>query len=161
HVQQLTDALGAAEQDRAALAARVETVERSLTRKDGAGALLAAEDVVTLGSLAAMLQVQPGEEEALAAALGALPDAVAGYPVGEAVDAIRRLREDDAGRASFVVATVGGAGTVGAARAVDLPSGARCARDLVTVPASLAGTIDRVLADVVVVDDLAQARALL
>ncbi len=62
-----------ADRDRHSLTARKDALELGLTRKDGAGALLAAADEVDgiLGSLVALLTVQHGHEAAVAAALGA------------------------------------------------------------------------------------------
>ncbi|HWS58750.1 MAG TPA: AAA family ATPase, partial [Actinotalea sp.] len=77
----------AAERDRASWTARVEALEMSLVRKDGAGALLAADDLPgTLGSVAALVGVEPGYEDAIAAALGGVADAVAVESLGAAVD---------------------------------------------------------------------------
>ena len=86
----LQEQLGAAERERAALESRAETLELSLTRKDGVGALLAADGQPGLvGSVAALLAVDPENEEAIVAALGAVADAVAVDSVDAAVDAIR------------------------------------------------------------------------
>ncbi len=152
-----TEALGAAERERTALESRAETLELSLTRKDGAGALLAADGLTgTIGSVAALLAVDPRDEDAIVAALGATADAVAVESVEAAVDAIRWLRTEDAGRATLLV---GGPGSP--TRRVDLPAGADRAADLVEAPENVRATVDALLADVVVVDDLAAARALL
>ncbi|MBC7291090.1 MAG: AAA family ATPase, partial [Actinotalea sp.] len=148
-----------AEKDRATWSARVEALEMSLVRKDGAGALLATDDLPgLLGSVAALVSVRAGYEDALTAALGAAADAVAVESLEAAVDALRRLRTDDAGRAALVV---GSAVTPGdAARGRSLPPGAQAALDLVQVASPLADAARALLADVVVVEDLAHARAL-
>ncbi|MEV7972986.1 chromosome segregation protein SMC [Cellulomonas sp. NPDC089187] len=158
-VAELTEQLSAAEQRRSALASRIETLELSLTRKDGAGALLGAEDLTgVVGSLAALIAVAPHDEEAIVAALGASADAVAVQSVGAAVDAIRFLREQDAGRAGLVVAAADADAGVtldqGAA-----PAGTGWALDLVQAPETVRPAVRRLLAGVVVVDDLAAARA--
>ncbi|GEA88382.1 chromosome segregation protein SMC [Cellulomonas cellasea] len=154
----LEEAVTAADRQRTALDSRIETLELSLLRKDGAGALLAADGLPgTIGSLAALLEVAPRDEDAVVAALGHLADAVAVESVDAAVDAIRRLRTDDAGRATLVV---GGAPAPGdPLTAGVVPDGADRAVDLVTAPTSVRSSLDRLLADVVVVDDLAAARA--
>ncbi|MFE6969724.1 chromosome segregation protein SMC [Isoptericola sp. NPDC057653] len=148
-----------AERDRATWSARVEALELSLDRKDGAGALLADAAPGVLGSVAALLGVEQGYEDAVTAALGPVADAVAVRDVDAAVDALRRLRDDDAGRAGLVV---GGSAPADASDpvAVDLPRGARRATDVVTVAGPAAAPLRTLLRDVVVVDDLAQARAL-
>ncbi len=157
-VSALSDDLAAAERDRGALTARAETLELSLSRKDGAGALLAADALTgTIGSVAALLSVDPRDEEAIVAALGPLADAVAVESVEAAVDAIRYLRSEDAGRATLLVGSPDGE-----ARALgDLPPGAQAAIDLVQAPSRVRPTVRALLAGVVVVDDLATARAVL
>ncbi|UJP38654.1 chromosome segregation protein SMC [Cellulomonas palmilytica] len=160
---ELTEDLAAAERERANQESRAETLELSLTRKDGAGALLAADSLPgTIGSVAALLAVDEADEEAVVAALGATADAVAVESLEAAVDAIRWLRTEDAGRASLLV----GGGTSAAHSLptdlpTDLPAGAVRAVDLVRAPENVRGTVHALLADVVVVDDLAGARAVL
>ncbi|MDQ1625448.1 MAG: chromosome segregation protein, partial [Actinomycetota bacterium] len=151
-----------AERERAALVARKEALELGLTRRDGAGTLLAAGERLTgvLGSVAALISVEPGYETAVAAALGRAADAVAVTDVSAAVDAIRLLKSDDAGRAGLLVASTAGGADPAAALPADLPAGARPALDLLTAPDDLAPVLGRLLARVVVVDGLAGARAL-
>src|SRR5690606_35157448 len=57
-----------AERERTGLAARKEALELGLARKDGAAELLAATDEVSglMGSVAALLAVEPGFETAVA-----------------------------------------------------------------------------------------------
>ncbi|MDM7832681.1 chromosome segregation protein SMC [Cellulomonas edaphi] len=156
-VADLTERLGAAERERTALESRAETLELSLTRKDGVGALLAADGVSgTIGTVAALLAVDPRDEEAVVAALGALADAVAVESVEAAVDAIRYLRTEDAGRVALLVG--GGAASTEAREPVE---GAQWAVDLVQAPEHVRGAVAELLAGVLVVDDLAQARATL
>ncbi|PPK98540.1 condensin subunit Smc [Kineococcus xinjiangensis] len=145
-----------AERERATWAARKEALEIGLARKDGAGALLAAGERLSgvLGSVAALLSVRPGYERAVSAALGATADAVAVASPEDATAAIDHLRAGDAGRARMLVA-----GDADAPRAVP-PAGARAALDLVEAPAQLRAALTRLLGHVVVVDDLAAARAL-
>jgi chromosome segregation protein len=160
-VEELTAALGAAERDGAALASRIETLELSLTRKDGAGALLASDEVAgVVGSLAALIGVATGDEDAIVAALGASADAVAVESVGAAVDAIRYLRDQDAGRAGLVVAAGADAGGGADEARGPAPDGAAWALDLVQAPPAVLPAVRRLLRDVVVVDDLVAARAL-
>ncbi|WP_282945669.1 chromosome segregation protein SMC [Cellulomonas endometrii] len=156
-VEELAAQLTEAERERAALESRIETLELSLTRKDGAGALLASDGLAgVVGSLAALIGVAPGDEDAIVAALGASADAVAVESVEAAVDAIRYLREQDAGRAGLVVAAGGDAGDAGQPGAA--PEGAAWALDLVQAPPAVLPAVRRLLRDVVVVDDLAGAR---
>jgi len=158
-VAALSDELAAAERERGSLTARAETLELSLSRKDGAGALLAADALTgTIGSVAALLQVDQRDEDAIVAALGPLADAVAVESVEAAVDAIRYLRTEDAGRATLLV---GSSDAEAHAALGDLPPGARAAIDLVQAPSRVRTTVRALLAGVVVVDDLAAARSVL
>lgn len=147
-----------ADRDRTALAARKDALELGLNRKDGAGALLAASDEVSglLGSVAALLTVRAGYEAAVAQALGSAADAVAVSDAEAAVDAIGRLKDDDLGRAGFLL---GGGPAADPARPA-LPAGATYAADVVECPDQLRPALSRLLDRVVVVDDLDAARAL-
>ena len=156
----LQEQASGAEQERATWSARIEALELSLDRKDGAGALLAADQVGVVGSLAAMLGIESGYEDAIAAALGPAADAVTVESVDAAVDALRYLRTEDAGRAGLVVA--GGPATgARSAPARTAPDGARWATDVVTASGGVGDVVRTLLAGVAVVEDLAQARALL
>ncbi len=156
HLTSLRSRLSDAEREHGALVARAETLELSLTRKDGVGALLAADGLPgTVGSVAALLSVDPRDEDAVVAALGAVADGVAVESVDAAVDALRYLRTEDAGRATLLVA-----GAPSPDAPADLPPGADRAVDLVDAPPHVQATVRALLADVVVVDDLAAARAL-
>lgn len=75
-----------------------------LRRKDGTAELLAARLEGLLGPAAQRLSVTPGYEAAVAAALGAVADAVAVDSAAAAAGAIRHLRAADAGRAAFLIA---------------------------------------------------------
>ncbi|MFJ1775213.1 AAA family ATPase [Streptomyces anulatus] len=99
------DEATAAERRRAAVAARHEALALGLRRKDGTGALLGARDQLAglVGPAAELLTVEPGYEVAVAAALGAAADAVAVTDPATAADAIRLLRERDAGRAVMLL----------------------------------------------------------
>ncbi|WP_062526504.1 chromosome segregation protein SMC [Demequina rhizosphaerae] len=156
-VSELKDALHTAMRERDSWAARGEALELSLVRKDGAGALLASGLRAITGTVASLVEVRDDAEDALAAALGPLADALAVDSVEDAVDAIRWLRDEDAGRARFLVADPDAAADN---PAVDLPAGARWATDLVDGPAALVATVRSLVAGVAVVDDLAAARAL-
>ncbi|MFJ2106030.1 AAA family ATPase [Streptomyces microflavus] len=100
----------AAERRRAAVAARHEALALGLRRKDGTGALLGARDRLAglLGPAAELLTVEPGDEVPVAAALGTAADAVAVADPATAADAIRLLRERDAGRAAMLLGAVAG-----------------------------------------------------
>ncbi|MFL6144392.1 MAG: chromosome segregation protein SMC [Labedaea sp.] len=158
-VDELVTAERAAEKDIAAWKARVDALSLGLSRKDGAGALLAAADRLPglLGSVAALLTVQPGAEAALAAALGPVADAVAVAAEDDAVSALWLLRDTDSGRAGLLV---GGAPAVDRSSWPQLPAGARWAVDLVHAPERLRPAVCRALDRFAVVETLTEAREL-
>ncbi|MFI1949017.1 AAA family ATPase [Streptomyces virginiae] len=98
--------LSEAERSRAAVSARRDALALGLRRKDGTGALLAARERLAglLGPAAQRLSVTSGYEVAVAAALGSAADALAVASPGAAAEAIRHLRETDAGRATLLIA---------------------------------------------------------
>ncbi|RZS39323.1 condensin subunit Smc [Herbihabitans rhizosphaerae] len=158
-VEELVTAERTAEKDIASWRARVDALSLGLSRKDGAGALLAQGDKLPglLGSVAALLTVEPGAEAALAAALGPVADAVAVAAGDDAVKALELLRGNDSGRSGVLI---GGASTADRNGWPSLPGGARWAVDLVRAPDSLTGAVYRALDRVAVVDDLRVARDL-
>ncbi|MFF3083531.1 AAA family ATPase [Streptomyces nojiriensis] len=134
------DDLSGAERSRAAVAARRDALALGLRRKDGTGALLAARERLAglLGPAAQRLSVTPGYEAAVAAALGSAADALAVASPGAAAEAIRHLRDTDAGRATLLIAPaapalpgqasagpVAGAGGAGSGGAVPRPAPSR------------------------------------
>ncbi len=156
--KELGDAERQAEMEASEWGAREEALALGLRRKDGAGALLAAGDRVPglLGSVAALLAVEPGHEAALAAALGALADAVAVSTVDDVTAAVRLLKAEDAGRATLFVASPDGSNPGRAA----LPDGARWALDVVRCSDGVRPALERALGDVVLAADLDHARNL-
>ncbi|MDT4891122.1 MAG: chromosome segregation protein [Pseudonocardiales bacterium] len=159
-VRELVAAEREAERERATWAARAEALALGLTRKDGAGALLAAGSKLPglLGSVAALLSVDPGYEAALAAALGTVADAVAVATPSDAVAALELLKSEDAGRAGLLI---GGAAVPPRESWPQLPHGAGWAADLVQAPDSVRGSVAAALDRVAVVDGLADAHSLL
>jgi chromosome segregation protein len=152
----LREEVQGSERERAALRARREALELGLARKDGAGALLAATEEVSgvLGTVAALLSVRSGHEQAVAAALGSAADAVAVQRSGDASAAIGWLRQHETGRAGFVLAD---APPVPAA--VQRP-GVTAVADLVEVPPELSAAIQRLLGGYALVEDLESAEQL-
>ncbi|MDR0481571.1 MAG: chromosome segregation protein SMC [Cellulomonadaceae bacterium] len=172
----------AAEHERATHTARAEALELSLDRKDGSGAL--AEQAASLGvtgSVASVLGVETGFEDAITAALGPLADALVVQSVDAAVDSLRYLRDQDAGRATLLVSGEGDSG-VGSDAMLDESARSDSAPDEAVpgdtvrshsmpdeyVPATsvihtagpAAAAIQAVLRTTVIAEDLAQARAL-
>lgn len=148
-----------ADRDRASARARLEALELSLRRKDGAAALLAASDEHGIvGVVASLLTVTGGHESAIAAALGWAAEALAVDSAQRAADAVDRLRAEDAGRAGLLVAAT--------ARRVDpdswprLDPGALWARDVVEAPADIRPAVEQLLERVAIVPSAAHAVAL-
>jgi len=144
-------------------AARRDTLALGLRRKDGAGAVLAAGDRVPglIGSLAAVLAVEPGFETAVAGALGPAAEAVAVGDLDAALAALRLLAEQDGGQA--VLVTAAGAVPVPDPDPAGWPAlaaGRRWLRTLVTEPGQMRTVIDRLLYRVAVVPDLVAAAEL-
>jgi chromosome segregation protein len=147
------DAERAAEKEATQWKARQEALALGLRRKDGAGALLAAADRVPglIGSVAALLTVEPGYQAGLAAALAGLADAVAVSGADDAAEAIRFLKIEDAGRAELLV---GAGGPEPAPPGVALPAGCRWATEVVRCPESIRPALVRALHGVALVPDL-------
>ena len=147
-VEALRDELHASERDAHALAARTSALSMAVEQKDGSASILSAGGI--RGLVAEHVQVRPGYEAAIAAALGTLADAVLADSRDAGLSALAQARDSDAGRVEIVVAD----GAEAAALA-PLPAGAAAASSLVTAPRGILG----LLARTVVVDDLAAARA--
>ncbi|HEX6057167.1 MAG TPA: chromosome segregation protein SMC, partial [Intrasporangium sp.] len=157
------DAEAAADRARTTAAARAETLELSLSRKDGAAALLAAaqEDLEShgiIGSVASLVSVDRGLENAVAAALGPAAEALAVRSLDAATRALDTLRADDAGRASLLVAE--SAAPVDPLSWPALDRGARWARDVVQCAESVRPAVDRALERVALVDSAGEATRL-
>ncbi len=160
----LVDEERAAERERGALSARLEAQREGLQQRDGSGALLDAGLDGVLQPLARLLQVAPGFEKAVAAALSGFADAIAVEGIAAAVQALELMKHDDAGQVSLVVASQDGAGEAALtsrASKTALPTGTAVvpALSVVTVPAALQPAVDELLGGVVVVEDLAHARS--
>jgi len=149
-----------ADRDRSSSAARLEALQLSLRRKDGAAALLAAGEAAhgLMGPVSALLQIRPGYQAGVAAALGWAADALAVDSPRAAQRAIASLREQDAGRAGLLVAATAGS-IVTADRAGWPPLSGRAvwALDVVTCPDSLRPAVERLLERVALVEDCSGA----
>jgi chromosome segregation protein len=142
------DDLHASERERDALAARTGALSLALDQKDGSGAIVGARGI--RGLVAEHIQVRAGFEAAIAAALGSLSDAVLADSRDAAFSALDDVRAAEAGRVEIVIAD-----SAAPVLPTGLPSGVSSAAELVTGPDGIRG----LLASVVVVEDLAAARA--
>jgi chromosome segregation protein len=159
-VERLREAERLAERDRTTATARLEALELSLSRKDGAASLLAAADERhgIVGSIASLLQVRSGHEGAVAAALGWAADALAVESADHAARAVQSLREEDGGQAAFLVGRT--AAPSDPATWPGLDGGAVWAREVVDAPASVRPAVEQLLDRVALVSDPAHAAAL-
>jgi chromosome segregation protein len=149
-IESLREELHAHEQERSGLAARTSALSSALDQKDGSSALVAAKMRGIRGHVADHLQVQPGYETAIAAALGPLADAVLAEDRDSAIAAVERARSDELGRVEVLLADAGSSEATPA-----LPDGAVAASSVVEAPPGVLG----ILAQVVIAEDLAVARA--
>ncbi len=152
-VRDLQETERLAERDRSGALARCEALELSLRSGEGAQALLDGAGEGVLGTLAASLQVRPGWETAVAAALGPAAEAVAMASVDAARAALGTLRERDAGRATMLVPAPSPQACGGFGAPADLPDGTVPARDAVTCREDLTGALDWLLGTTVLVPD--------
>ena len=171
-VAQLRAAERESSAQRAALRARVQALSEGLhalrSGKDASGALLAEPGQFSgvLGAVAALVTVDDGAQEAIAAALGSAADAVAVAGLEAAVAILETLKDGDTGSAGLLIASGaaarGGppASGSGLPAGISLPADARPALDLVQAPAELAPALASLLSGVVVTADLGQARDL-
>ncbi|WP_147201148.1 AAA family ATPase, partial [Pseudonocardia asaccharolytica] len=141
------------EQQRAHWRARVDALSVGLARKDGSGALLHGGHAGVLGPVSGLLTVVPEARTAVAALLGELAEGVVVDSALSAVAALRMLRDTDAGSAAILIG-----GAANGVRQGDPPAG-RWAASLVSAPPPLGDTVTGMLRDVVVVEDLDAARA--
>ena len=146
-VEHLREELHTSERERDALAARTGALSLALDQRDGSGAIVGASGI--RGLVAEHLQVRPGFEAAVAAALGSLSDAMLADSRDAALAALASVRDSDAGRVEIVIADA-----ADAVLPTGLPAGVESAAALVTGPSGIRG----LLASAVVVDDLAAAR---
>ncbi|KQW07494.1 chromosome segregation protein SMC [Leifsonia sp. Root4] len=161
-IERLRDELHVTERERDALAAKVSALSRALDVKDGSAELLAAGLAGVRGLVAESVQVTPGFETAVAAALGTLADAVLVESRDAAHEAVAHAGAHALGRVELVIAEPHAEphaeqGSDAAATGVRWPEldGITSAASVITAPPGVLG----VLAHVVIADDLAAARA--
>jgi chromosome segregation protein len=159
----------------AALRARADALAEAVRRGADASAALIADPARfagVVGSFAARLKVSEGFEVAIAAALGAAADAVAVTSLEAAAEILSTLRREDAGSAGLVIASPATPNppappsapapntptAPSSPPAPSAPEGAVLATALVSGPDGLGEVAAALLRDVVVTDDLAQAR---
>ncbi|MBC7517378.1 MAG: chromosome segregation protein SMC, partial [Microbacteriaceae bacterium] len=151
-IDRLRDAVHTLERERDSLAARTKALSQALDQKDGSSALVAATLPGIRGLLAEHLQITPGYEAAIAAALGSLTDAVLADDRDTAVAALAHSASAQLGRLELLVAELGH----NAVPAVPRTDAAISAPSVVTAP----GGVLALLASVVIVDTTDAAHVL-
>ena len=151
-IERIRDELHGREREHGALGARTQALSLALDQKDGSAALVAAGVDGVRGLLAEAMQVQPGYEAAIAAALGSLADAVLVDDRDAAYRALDRAESGELGRVALALAD---AGSTAVAEPLPEIDGLTAASAVVSAPAGVQG----LLAEVLIADDLAAARA--
>jgi chromosome segregation protein len=153
-IDRLRDALHGNERERDALAARVSALSSAMDQKDGSSALVAARLDGIQGLVAEHVQVSPGYEAAIAAALGSLTDAVLSDSRDAALAALEYSANNDLGRVEVVLGET--AVDVLAARPLEVSLGDAIvsAAHVVTAP----GGVRLLLSGILIADDLVTAR---
>jgi chromosome segregation protein len=152
-IESLRDALHQAERERDGLSAKRSALNLMLEQKDGTTVLTSAGLRGIRGLVASHIKIDAGFEAAIAAALGTLADAIVADSREEALSAIEHLKSNNGGRVELVVADI-----ESKAKPQNLPviAGTRSAVDVVDAPAGILAN----LVNVVIVDDIAAAKAL-
>lgn len=149
-IERIREELHGREREHGALSARTQALSLALDQKDGSAALVAAGVPGVRGLLAESMQVEPGFEAAIAAALGSLADAVLVDDRDAAYRALDRAESGELGRVALAVAEAGG--EPDSSPTLD---GLTAAASVVAAPAGVRG----LLAEIFIADDLAAARA--
>ncbi|MDO5494200.1 MAG: chromosome segregation protein SMC [bacterium] len=132
---------------------RAETLALSLRRTDATAELATSGATGIEGTLPERLHVSGGWDEAIAAALGPWADAAIATDPGAAVDALRAAREGESGTVRLVVGAA-------ASPLPAIPSGLTSAvSSLSSDDAATLAAVTRLLAAVVLAEDLTEARA--
>ncbi|PRY69917.1 condensin subunit Smc [Glaciihabitans tibetensis] len=150
-IDALRESLHTLERERDALAARRGALSSALDQKDGSSALVAARLHGIRGLVAEHIQITPGYEAAIAAALGTLSDAVLADSRQDALAALAHASAAEMGRIALVIgqseaaivnAAVPGLGSFDT---VDSADTAISAAQVVTAPDGILRVLDRVI----------------
>ncbi|THJ66947.1 chromosome segregation protein SMC [Arthrobacter echini] len=164
-LESLLDQERRTDRERSSLAARLEVQREGLLQRDAAGTLLDAGLDGVLQPLSDVLQVAAGYERALAVALEEFSDAVIVESLPAALAALERVRRDDAGQVSLVIAPghravqrgdiePGTADRTAEAQEGVAGEGAVPLLSVVAAPPEVRAALESLLGGLVVVDDL-------
>ncbi|MBF4512660.1 AAA family ATPase [Plantibacter sp. VKM Ac-2885] len=147
-IEGLREQLHTLERERDSLGAKTSALSRALDLKTGSAELAASGLDGIDGIVADRVQVRPGHESAVAAALGTLAEAAVAVDRYAARRALDHAADQELGRVEIVIAD-------GARDVPDVPAGFTSAAELVDAPPGVLG----ILASVLVVDSLDDAIA--
>ena len=150
-IESLRDQVHEAERERDALAGKRSALNLTLEQKDGASSLTQAQLRGIRGFVANHLRIEPGYEQAIAAALGSLADALVAEDMDSGLSALEHLKRTDGGRVEIIIADVD---LRSDATGLNLVPGSKVASEVVSAPDGIL----KLLSQVVIVDDLAAAR---
>ena len=144
-----------ADRERNAVESKIEAMKLTSQNRDGASALLQdSNGVQILGSIASLIEIDPGWESAAAAALGTLADAVVVQDLAAAVTALTTLRSQNLGQADLLVYEEG------AQSHSSIPAGLTSLASHVRSH-SIAALVASLLANIVVADSVHDAETIL
>lgn len=147
-IEQLREQLHTLERERDSLRAATSALSRALDIKTGSAELAASGLDGIDGIVADHVQVRPGNEAAVAAALGTLAEAAVAVDRDAARAAVRHADTEGLGRVEIVIAHI-------ERRLTEAPDGFVSAAELVDAPSGVLG----ILSTVLVVDTLDDALA--
>ncbi|MCL1907342.1 MAG: chromosome segregation protein SMC [Propionibacteriaceae bacterium] len=141
---------------KAGLVARQEALSLALSSdRNGASWLAKNSTSQVLGSLASMIQVEPGYDQAVAAGLGAIGEAVVMKDMSSSVQAVSQLRESNQGQAGILVAN-----HTSPAPPQPIP-GTKPLMSVISGDQQVVASLHGLLGSTVIVDDLHHAKALI
>jgi chromosome segregation protein len=150
-IEALRDQLHEAEREKDALAGKRSALNLTLEQKDGASSLNQAQLRGIRGLVANHMRIEPGFEQAIAAALGSLADALVAEDMDSGILALEHLKRTDGGRVEIIIADVDIRSDITTGN--QMP-GSKLASEVVSAPDGIL----KLLSTVVIVDDLDSAR---
>jgi chromosome segregation protein len=150
-IESLRDQLHESEREKDALAGKRSALNLTLEQKDGASSLTQAQLRGIRGLVANHMRIEPGFEQAIAAALGSLADALVAEDIDSGLSALEHLKRTDGGRVEIIIADVDLRSELSLGNQI---AGAKIASEVVSAPDGIL----KLLSTVVIVDDLDAAR---
>jgi chromosome segregation protein len=150
-IESLRDQLHESEREKDALAGKRSALNLTLEQKDGASSLTQAQLRGIRGLVANHMRIEPGFEQAIAAALGSLADALVAEDMESGLSALEHLKRTDGGRVEIIIADVDIRSELSMGNQI---AGAKLASEVVSAPDGIL----KLLSTVVIVNDLDAAR---